>query len=33
VRELTLAMGGDARVEAVDSVGTRFVVTFPTAVS
>jgi len=29
VRELALAMGGDARVEPIDSVGTRFVVTFP----
>jgi two-component system sensor histidine kinase BaeS len=29
VHELALAMGGDARVEPVDSVGTRFVVTFP----
>jgi signal transduction histidine kinase len=33
VRELALAMGGDARVEPVDSVGTRFVVSFPAAVS
>ena len=32
VRELALAMGGDARVEPVDTVGTRFVVTFPAAV-
>jgi signal transduction histidine kinase len=30
VHELALAMGGDARVEPIDSVGTRFVVTFPT---
>jgi len=29
VRELTLAMGGDARVEPIDAEGTRFVVTFP----
>lgn len=29
VRELALAMGGDARVEPVDAEGTRFVVTFP----
>ena len=29
VRELALAMGGDAHVEPIDSVGTRFVVTFP----
>jgi two-component system sensor histidine kinase BaeS len=29
VRELALAMDGDARVEPVDSEGTRFVVTFP----
>ncbi len=29
VRELARAMGGDARVEAVDGVGTRFVVTVP----
>ena len=29
VRELALAMGGDARVEPIDSTGTRFVVTFP----
>jgi two-component system sensor histidine kinase BaeS len=29
VHELALAMGGDARVEPVDAVGTRFVVTFP----
>jgi two-component system sensor histidine kinase BaeS len=29
VHELALAMGGDARVEPIDSVGTRFVVTFP----
>ena len=33
VRELALAMGGDARVEPVDSVGTRFVVTLPAAVN
>jgi signal transduction histidine kinase len=33
VRELAVAMGGDARVEPVDSVGTRFVVTFPAGVS
>jgi signal transduction histidine kinase len=33
VRELAVAMGGDARVEPVDSVGTRFVVTLPAAVS
>ncbi len=32
VRELALAMGGDARVEPIDSEGTRFVVTFPVAV-
>ena len=25
----TLAMGGDARVEPIDSEGTRFVVSFP----
>ncbi len=29
VHELTLAMGGDARVEPIDAEGTRFVVTFP----
>jgi two-component system sensor histidine kinase BaeS len=29
VHELALAMGGDARVEPIDAVGTRFVVTFP----
>ena len=29
VRELAHAMGGDARVEPIDTVGTRFVVTFP----
>lgn len=29
VRELAIAMGGDVRVEPIDSVGTRFVVTFP----
>jgi two-component system, OmpR family, sensor kinase len=29
VRELALAMGGDARVEPINSVGTRFVMTFP----
>jgi len=29
VHELAAAMGGEARVDAVDSVGTRFVVTFP----
>jgi signal transduction histidine kinase len=33
VRELARAMGGDARVEPVDTVGTRFVVTLPAAVS
>jgi two-component system OmpR family sensor kinase len=33
VHELTVAMGGDACVEPLDSVGTRFVVTFPNAVS
>jgi two-component system OmpR family sensor kinase len=33
VHELAVAMGGDARVEPLDSVGTRFVVTFPSAVS
>jgi two-component system sensor histidine kinase BaeS len=33
VRELALAMGGDVRVEPVDSVGTRFLVTFPPRVS
>ena len=33
VHELAAAMGGDARVEPLDSVGTRFVVTFPRAVS
>ena len=32
VRELALAMGGDARVEPIDSVGTRFVVSFPAGV-
>ena len=29
VRELALAMGGDARVEPIETVGTRFVVRFP----
>jgi two-component system sensor histidine kinase BaeS len=29
VHELAVAMGGDARVEPIDAVGTRFVVTFP----
>ena len=29
VRELALAMDGDARVEPIDAEGTRFVVTFP----
>jgi signal transduction histidine kinase len=29
VRELALAMGGDARVEPIDASGTRFVVTLP----
>jgi two-component system sensor histidine kinase BaeS len=33
VRELALAMGGDARVEPINSEGTRFVVAFPSAVS
>jgi signal transduction histidine kinase len=33
VRELASAMGGDARVEPIDTVGTRFVVTFPAGVS
>jgi signal transduction histidine kinase len=33
VHELAVAMGGDARVEPLDSVGTRFVMTFPSAVS
>ncbi len=33
VHELAVAMGGDARVEPLDNVGTRFVVTFPSAVS
>jgi two-component system OmpR family sensor kinase len=33
VRELAVAMGGDARVEPVDSVGTRFVVTLPAVIS
>jgi signal transduction histidine kinase len=33
VRELAHAMGGDARVEPIDTVGTRFVVTFPAGVS
>jgi two-component system sensor histidine kinase BaeS len=33
VRELARAMGGDARVEPVDAVGTRFVVSFPAGVS
>jgi signal transduction histidine kinase len=33
VRELARAMGGDARVEPIDAVGTRFVVTFPAGVS
>jgi two-component system sensor histidine kinase BaeS len=33
VHELAVAMGGDARVEPLDRVGTRFVVTFPSAVS
>jgi two-component system sensor histidine kinase BaeS len=32
VHELALAMGGDARVEPIDAVGTRFVVRFPAAV-
>jgi two-component system sensor histidine kinase BaeS len=32
VRELALAMDGDARVEPIDSVGTRFVVSFPAGV-
>ncbi len=32
VRELALAMGGDARVEPIDTVGTRFVVRFPSGV-
>ena len=31
VRELAVAMGGAARVETVDSTGTRFVVTLPAA--
>ncbi len=31
VRELAGAMGGDARVEPIGSVGTRFVVTIPSA--
>ena len=29
VRELARAMDGDARVEPIDAVGTRFVVSFP----
>jgi two-component system sensor histidine kinase BaeS len=33
VRELAHAMGGDARVVPIDTVGTRFVVTFPARVS
>jgi two-component system OmpR family sensor kinase len=33
VRELAGAMGGDARVEPVGSIGTRFVVTIPAAAS
>jgi two-component system sensor histidine kinase BaeS len=33
VHELAVAMGGDARVVPLDRVGTRFVVTFPSAVS
>jgi two-component system sensor histidine kinase BaeS len=33
VRELASAMDGDARVEPIDRVGTRFVVSFPAAVS
>ena len=33
VRELAAAMGGDAWVEPIDRVGTRFVVSFPAAVS
>ena len=32
VRELALAMGGDVRVEPIDTVGTRFVVRFPSGV-
>jgi two-component system sensor histidine kinase BaeS len=32
VRELASAMDGDARVEAIDAVGTRFVVSFPAGV-
>jgi signal transduction histidine kinase len=32
VHELAVAMDGDARVEPLDRVGTRFVVTFPSAV-
>ena len=31
VRELAVAMGGSARVEPVDTTGTRFLVTLPTA--
>jgi signal transduction histidine kinase len=33
VRELAHAMGGDAHVEPIATVGTRFVVTFPAGVS
>jgi signal transduction histidine kinase len=33
VRELARAMGGDARVEPIDRVGTRFVVTLPAPIS
>jgi signal transduction histidine kinase len=33
VHELAVAMGGDASVVPLDRVGTRFVVTFPSAVS
>ena len=33
VRELASAMDGDARVEPIDRVGTRFLVSFPAAVS
>jgi hypothetical protein len=29
VHELAAAMGGEAHVEPVDAVGTRFVVSFP----
>ncbi len=32
VRELALAMNGEAHVEPIDTVGTRFVVTFPAGV-